>query len=41
MEISAHPHSAPDHEPVQGRMFTLEEFNKMQAGEDFVDVSGK
>ena len=41
VEISAHPHSAPDHEPVQGRMFALEEFNKMQAGEDFVDVSGK
>ena len=40
IEISAHLHSAPDHEPVQGRVFLLSEFDKMQAGLDFVDVDG-
>lgn len=41
VEISAHPNSAPDHEPVQGRVFLRSEFDKMQAGQDFVDVDGK
>lgn len=41
VEISAHPNSAPDHEPVQGRVFLRAEFDKMQAGEDCVDVDGK
>ncbi len=41
VEISAHAHSAPDHEPVQGRVFLKTEFDKMQAGEDFRDVDGK
>ena len=41
VEISAHPNSAPDHEPVQGRQFPLEEFQKMQAGADFRDADGK
>lgn len=40
VEISAHPNSAPDHEPVQGQVFLRAEFDKMQAGEDFVDVDG-
>ena len=40
VEISAHAHSAPDHEPVQGRVFLLPEYEKMQAGLDFVDVDG-
>ena len=40
IELSAHLASAPDHEPVQGRVFLLEEFDKMQAGEDFSDVDG-
>lgn len=40
VEISAHANSAPDHEPVQGRVFLLAEFEKMQAGQDFYDVEG-
>ena len=39
-EISAHAHSAPDHEPVQGRVFLIAEFEKMQSGQPFVDVEG-
>lgn len=41
VEISAHLRSAPDHEPVQGRIFKLAEFEKMQSGEEFCDVNGK
>ena len=41
VEISAHAHSAPDHEPVQGRVFLRSEYEKMQAGFDFYDVDGK
>lgn len=41
VELSAHANSAPDHEPVQGRVFLKSEFEKMQAGENFVDVDGK
>ncbi len=41
VELSAHAHSAPDHEPVQGRVFLKAEFEKMQAGEDFRDVDGR
>ena len=40
IELSAHLASAPDHEPVQGRVFLLEEFAKMQAGESFSDADG-
>ena len=40
IELSAHMHSAPDHEPVQGRVFLRSEFDKMQSGLDFVDVDG-
>lgn len=40
-EISAHAHSAPDHEPVQGRVFLIAEFEKMQSGQPFVDVEGR
>lgn len=40
VELSAHLNSAPDHEPVQGRVFLLKEFEKMQNGEDFRDVDG-
>lgn len=40
VELSAHAHSAPDHEPVQGRVFLKAEFEKMQNGEDFSDVDG-
>ena len=40
VEISAHANSAPDHEPVQGRVFLKSEFNKMQAGQACYDVDG-
>lgn len=39
-EISAHANSAPDHEPVQGHIFLLTEFEKIQSGQNFVDVNG-
>lgn len=41
VEISVHMNPAPDHEEVQGHQFTREEFNKMQSGEDFVDIQGR
>ena len=40
VDITAHPNSAPDHEPVQGRRFDKANFDKMQNGEDFDDVDG-
>jgi len=40
-EISVHQFSAPDHEPVQGRQFTNEEYEKLQNVEPFEDVTGK
>ena len=40
VELSAHLRSAPDHEPVQGRVFLLAEFDKMQSGLPCVDVDG-
>ena len=40
VELSAHLRSAPDHEPVQGRVFLKAEFEKMQNGENFKDVDG-
>lgn len=41
VDITAHPNSAPDHEPVQGRRFDLVNFQRMQSGLDFEDVDGK
>lgn len=41
VEISAHANSAPDHEPVQGRVFTKDEYSKMQSGQSFVDITGQ
>lgn len=41
VDITAHPHSAPDHEPVQGRRFDLVNFQLMQSGRPFEDVDGK
>ena len=41
VEISVHAMSAPDHEPIQGRVFLKEEFEKMQSGQSFVDVDGR
>lgn len=40
VELSAHPYSAPDHEPAQGRQYTLVEFEKMQSAQPFEDVDG-
>lgn len=40
VELSAHLRSAPDHEPVQGRVFLKSEFEKMQTGQSFVDIDG-
>lgn len=40
VELSAHANSAPDHEPVQGRVFLKAEFEKMQSGESFQDIDG-
>lgn len=40
VELSAHPYSAPDHEPAQGRQYTLAEFEKMQSEQPFEDVEG-
>lgn len=41
VDITAHPNSAPDHEPVQGRRFDLDNFQRMQNGLDFEDVDGR
>ena len=41
IELSAHAFPAPDHAPAQGHQFTNEEFDKMQSGEDFVDIQGR
>ena len=40
IELSAHINSAPDHEPVQGRQFANEEFEKLQTAQMFQDVDG-
>ena len=40
-EITVHANSAPDHEPVQGRQFTNEEYEKLQNAQAFTDVNGK
>ena len=40
VEIVAHAMSAPDHEPIQGRVFLLSEFEKMQSGQSFTDIDG-
>jgi len=38
VELSAHINSAPDHEPFQGHVFTIEEYNKLQSNQSFEDV---
>ena len=38
IELSAHSFSAPDHEPIQGHIFTMENFEKMQSEFDFEDI---
>jgi hypothetical protein len=39
-ELSAHTRSAPDHEPIQGRVFLIAEFEKLQTQQPFEDVDG-
>ena len=39
-ELSAHPNSAPDHEPFQGHIFKNAEWDKLQNSEDFTDIDG-
>lgn len=41
VDITAHPNSAPDHEPVQGRRFDLNNFKRMQSSQSFEDVDGR
>ena len=41
VEISVHMNPAPDHEEVQGRQFSKEEFDKFQNDQDAVDYTGK
>jgi hypothetical protein len=41
VEISAHEHCAVDHEPLQGHMFTNEEFKKLQNGDVAEDIEGE
>jgi hypothetical protein len=40
IELSAHDFSAPDHEPIQGHIFTLANFEKLQSGMRFEDTYG-
>lgn len=40
IEISVHSNPADDHAEVQGRQFTIEEFEKLQAGEEAKDYEG-
>lgn len=40
IELSAHLRSAPDHEPVQGRVFLNAEFAKLQSQQAFSDIDG-
>ena len=40
-EISVHNNSAPDHEPIQGRQFTNEEYDKLQNSEPFKSYENK
>lgn len=41
VEISVHSHPAPDHEKVQGRQFSNEEYAKLQNGEVAKDYKGR
>jgi hypothetical protein len=40
VEVTVHEYPAPDHELVQGRQFTLEEFDKFQNDQDAISVDG-
>lgn len=38
IQLSVHRYPAIDHAPVQGHLFTMEQFNNMQTGLDFEDI---
>lgn len=40
VEITAHGCCAIDHEPIQGRIFLMGEYEKMQSGRPFQDIDG-
>ena len=40
VEIEPHELCAPDHLPIQGRQFTLEEYDKLNSNRPFEDVEG-
>lgn len=40
VEISVHENPAPDHEKAQGRQFSNEEYQKLQAGQEATDYRG-
>lgn len=41
VEISVHENPAVDHAEMQGHQYTNAEFDKMQSGQDFIDVQGR
>ena len=41
VEVSVHQNPAPDHQMVQGRQFSNEEYKKLQNGENAKDYQGK
>ena len=40
IEISVHAHPAPDHADIQGRQFSIEEYDKLENGEIATDYQG-
>ena len=40
IEISVHPHPAPDHADIQGRQFSIEEYDKLENGDVTTDYQG-
>lgn len=40
VEISVHANPAPDHADIQGRQFSIEEYEKLEAGEVAIDYRG-
>lgn len=41
IELSVHAHPAPDHALIQGRQYTMSDYEKMQNEQDFVDTKGR
>lgn len=40
-ELSAHPNSAPDHEPFQGHILTNQQWENLQSSNAFTDINGE